>query len=671
MLKKLLVSYLIFGLVSNTTAAEQDLINLSLEELLNVRITTANKTEKTVSKTAASVTVITKQQIELAGWRDLPELLNAQTGFFTFSDRIYDFVVARGNYQSNDPNSRVLLLLNGHSVIEGFGYFNGHLSSVDINHIERVEIVRGPGSAIYGTNAMFAVINVITRADTKTDSLKVSLELGESSHRKLALRGDWNEHFGKVSMMVSSLITGESSLFFDEYVGSPHPGQGITLAEANKKQLTNFYFDANFGAWKASAYFNHRTKNVPSGVFGGSQDDRLTFFEDTNTFFEIGREFKVSDSTQAKFRGFYDNYEFKGRYYYLSDPLGIEGPPYESEFNRVTDASYGFEVLFNRKLNSTAKLLYGAEYKRYGDVNFIYVSENDPLQLLNERFSYNPDEAITSLFTSLDYDWNDKWSSVLGLHYDYYNSVGGHLSLRASANYEMSPRARLKFLYGEAFRAPNSWELNGGFFLKGNQELSPEQSKSFEIIFDYSINDSWHWHSSVYQYKTDNNIQQSSITNQFTNVIGVDGSGLESELRYSKGFNAGYLSYSYSDIKDSQLDQKRSFYPDNLLKLGFTRKFGDWFILNIESQWIGERLLSDPGNGILPEYNLTNVNFSQLNIIEGLELRINIHNVFDEDYQHPAFTSDLASFNINSQFPVFDIPAEGRQIQLQLAYQWN
>ena len=669
----ILASLALVGMLSSNHAHADDapsnpLIDLSLEELLKITVTTGSKSKETLTEIPASVTVINRAQIEASGWRNLAAVLNAQTGFYTFSDRIYDFVVPRGNYQTNDPNSRILLLLNGHSVIESFGYFNGHLPSVDINHIERIEIVRGPGSAIYGTNAMFAVINVITSKKVEQATIDLTLEYGDHQHQKLAFRGDWPVSGGAISVMASGFTGGENELFFDEYVGSPHPLQGQTLPSNNREKLTNFLFNAQVDDWNYSSYFNRRTKHVPTGVFGGSIGEQDTFFQDTNVFFELSRKYQLSKRNSILARSFYDFYDFKGRFFFIPDPNGLVGPPYDSEFNRVTDASFGLELIVETQWNDKLQSTSGIEYKKYDDVDFIYVSENDPLQLLNERFSFDPDESITSLFTSLSYKWGQDWSSVFGLHYDYYNTVGGHLSLRGSIAYQYSPRSLIKLVYGEAFRAPNSWELNGGFFLIGNPNLSPETSDSLEFILDYSINDNWHWQGSVFHYSVANNIRKSNDGVEFINAPGMAGSGLETEVRFSKERNSGSISFSYSDVEDEALSQRRSFYPDTQLKLSYIRNFHDDLFLSVESFWIGERYLADQSQGKLPAYNHTNLSLYGFTLWKEVQASLSVHNVFDESYQHPSFISDLASFNVNATHPVYDIPADGRHIQLRLNY---
>jgi len=671
--KRLFHSLILITCLSINSAFAEDfdaLASLTLEELLKVQVTTASKSKTSLLDVSASVSVITKYQIKASGWRSLAEVINSQAGFFTFSDHIYDFVVSRGSYQSNDPNSRILLLLNGHSMVESFGYFNGQLATVDLNHVERIEIVRGPGSVLYGTNAMYAVINVITNKEIKQDNHQITLEAGDQGHKKLAYQGGWRLQKGQVSLMASSLERDEYSIYIDEYIGSPHPNGGLIEADTNQRELDNLLLDFQWDSWQLLAYRNHRSKRVPTGIFGGRLENNKTFFSDTNEFLEIKYDKQLTEFSNVSLRTYYDNYEFKGRFFYIVDPSWAIGPPYESEFNLITDSSTGIEALFNTRSSDDLQLVYGIEYKKYANVDFIYRSENDPQQLLNELFHFDPDETITSLFLSLQYDYSNDWSSEVGFRYDDYQSVGGDLSLRASLGYDFSKGERLKFLYGEAFRAPNSWELNGGFYLTGNKNLSPEESESYELIYQRSIEPNWFWNTSIFSYQTSNSIRQSNDGVKFVNTRGVTAKGLESELRYSKKRTSAYISLSYADVSDRELNRRVSFSAKTMVKLGYSKELFNQARLHLEVDWIGDRLLADQSQGKLPSFAVANLTLSNIQLTNSSNISFSIKNLLDKKYQHPSFLPDLASFNVNANYPVYDIPAEGRSILLNWQFHW-
>jgi iron complex outermembrane receptor protein len=161
----LAVALLAAALAAGETPAEQDLTTLSLEELAQVKVFTASRHLEDARKAPSAVSVITSDEIARYGWRTLGEVLGSVRGFYTAYDRNYTYVGVRGFLQSGDYNARILLLINGHRVNENV-YDSAMIGTefpLDLDLIERVEIVRGPSSSMYGTNAELAVVNVITR----------------------------------------------------------------------------------------------------------------------------------------------------------------------------------------------------------------------------------------------------------------------------------------------------------------------------------------------------------------------------------------------------------------------------------------------------------------------------------------------------------------------------
>ena len=138
---------------------------LSLDSLLSTKISTAAKYQQTISEAASSVTIITAEDIHRHGYRTLPEALAATRGFYLSYDRNYSFLGARGFSRPSDYNNRILLLVDGNAINESVfgGAPVGTDLGVPMESLERIEIVRGPGSALYGTGAIFAVVNLVTQ----------------------------------------------------------------------------------------------------------------------------------------------------------------------------------------------------------------------------------------------------------------------------------------------------------------------------------------------------------------------------------------------------------------------------------------------------------------------------------------------------------------------------
>ncbi|MCH7600018.1 MAG: NAD(P) transhydrogenase subunit alpha [Myxococcales bacterium] len=144
----------------------QDLLEKSLEELLNLEVPTvyaASKREQSITNAPASVTIVTADEIAKFGYRNLAEVLGSIRGVHVIYDRNYHHIGVRGFNRPGDYDSRILKLIDGQRVNEnvyGSGQ-SGTDSLIDLDIIERIEFVRGPGSALYGTSAFFGTINIV------------------------------------------------------------------------------------------------------------------------------------------------------------------------------------------------------------------------------------------------------------------------------------------------------------------------------------------------------------------------------------------------------------------------------------------------------------------------------------------------------------------------------
>jgi len=167
-------------------SAPADLTTLSLEQLLDVNVIGASKYEQKQNEVAAAVSVITRQEIKAFGWRTLDEALTSLPGVHLTYDRQYTYLGTRGFGLPGDYNTRLLITINGNRVNDpafdsGPG---GRQLPIDVDLIERIEFIPGPGGAVYGQNAMFGVVNVITRSGSDIDGT----ELAAAYQRPQALR---------------------------------------------------------------------------------------------------------------------------------------------------------------------------------------------------------------------------------------------------------------------------------------------------------------------------------------------------------------------------------------------------------------------------------------------------------------------------------------------------
>ena len=169
--------------VSPPAAAQSSLPDLSLEDLMQLdagQVFGASERLQPVTEAPASVSFITAQEIARYGYRTLADILRGVRGMYVTNDRNFSFVGTRGFGKPGDYNSRILLLINGHRVNDNiFGQAEiGAEFGLDPAMFERVEIIRGPASSLYGDSAFFAVVNVITRSGASLGGASITLEAG-------------------------------------------------------------------------------------------------------------------------------------------------------------------------------------------------------------------------------------------------------------------------------------------------------------------------------------------------------------------------------------------------------------------------------------------------------------------------------------------------------------
>jgi len=231
------------------------LSTLPLEELMQMRVvTTASRFAQPISDAPSSVVVLTAGDIRDFGWHTLADALATLPGLYVTNDRNYAYVGARGFLRPGDYNSRFLLLVDGVRVNDAVydQALVGTEGLLDMDMVKRIEFVPGPGSAVYGSNALFGVINVVTRDGSGLSGVQGTFAGGTQGERKARTSYGWHGQNGADVLLSASAFTRTSrDLYFPEF-DAPATDGGIAR-RMDWDRAQNFLVKASFGAMTLSA----------------------------------------------------------------------------------------------------------------------------------------------------------------------------------------------------------------------------------------------------------------------------------------------------------------------------------------------------------------------------------------------------------------------------------
>lgn len=634
------------GLVfpANSPAADTppDLAEMSLEQLMEMTVTTvygASLYKQSTSDAPASVTIITAEEIKRFGWRTLAEVLRGVRSFYVTNDRVYSFLGARGLQRPGDYNSRVLLQIDGHPVNENLygGAFLGYDAPLDLGVVDRIEVIRGPGSSLYGTGAFFGVVSVFTKSGRDLDALEIQGDAG--SRETFAGRLSYGRHFANdLELLVSG--SGYSSAGVERlYVtafDAPETNNGVA-ENADGEDDVDFFLKLSKSGFTLEGAFSDREKTAPSAPYGSVFNTDRTGTEDVRAFLELRYEGKVGAGGDLNARVFYDSFRYRASYRY---DYAAEGEP---EF-LVDNRDEGDGSLWGARSHvvypvGIQTLTVGAEFLRHlrqDQKNF----DVEPYLLYLDDMR---DSVNFGLFLQDEVRLGDRVRLNLGVRYDYYDTFGGTVNPRAALIYRPFEPTSVKLLYGTAFRAPNNYELyfSSSDLYKANPDLDPESVSTYELIVEQNLGAGWKLSAGGFHYRIRNVINLVEDPDDglylYDNAGEVQASGAELELagRWSEGFQA-VASYSYQEVRDAQTDEILVNSPRHIVK---ARLLGPLvprkLFLGAEIQHLDERK-TVTGEAV-GAATLVNATLSTgPGLMRNLELAFGVTNLFDVSYADPT-----------------------------------
>jgi outer membrane receptor protein involved in Fe transport len=628
--------------------SDQDLSSLTLEQLMQLQVVGAALHPQSLQDAPASVTVITAEDIRKYGYRTLGEALSAVRGFYVTNDRSYETIGVRGFNLPDDYDGHVLVMVNGHSMSDNiFGYmqFFGNDFPIDMNLIKQIEIIRGPSSALYGSSAIFATINIITKSPDEAGPLTLTADTGSFGEKKGQVDGTMS--FGSVKVLLSATVyndTGESPLFFPQF-DTPKNNYGNAV-DMNGERGYHFFADLVWRNWTVTAAFSGSDQIQPISWGPAIFNDRGTQNGDTRNFIDAVYERLMGGGT-LRWRTYYDAHYYLGRAdYALSDG--------KVEDNRDHDLGdwVGSQLTYRIRPFFAGDMTVGMEGKL--DLRAL-MSTYDVAPVAIQYLSISRPDRSLGLILQDEKKLSKHWKLDLGLRFDMSAYDHNFVSPRAALIYQPSQWA-LKFLYGGSFRNPSEFQLFfNGPSLTANPNLRPEVANTVEVDLERKLGKRMNVQLSAYGYRLHDFIVGVNLPNgliQYQNDDSIKADGVELEIN-GRPTNWLEVTASYAEQRSHDNTVLENS-PEHLAKLRFALPLGRKFDLSSGMQYESARFTLG-SNWVKPLY-LADFTLTSKRLLRDFDVRLGIRNAFNLRYSDPV-----------ALYPIVDsMPQPGRSFFVEL-----
>jgi outer membrane receptor for ferrienterochelin and colicins len=656
-------AYVFLGGTSAWTQAEQpDLSKMSLEDLVKVQVDSVSGASKFLEKSTdvpASTTIVTADEIREFGYRTLADVLQAVRGFYVDYDRNYSYVGSRGFMMPGDYNSRILFLLDGHRINDNLydGAYVGTAFPVDVNLIDRVEIVRGASSSVWGPGALLAVINIITKRGRDLNAAEIDGTAG--SLRTYKGQAAYGTRFDNGLEMLFSGTDyrshGNASLFFPEF-DSPQTNFGLA-ENADGDRAAGFFGNVIYRNFDIHVVDSSRTKQIPTASFGTVFNDPRTQTTDSHGYVDVQYTRNLG-SWEILARASYDWYHYHGVYIYDYSGLGI--PPY-TQNEDIGDGTWADLEFDASRRFERHHLTVGTEYIQ----DFREQQSNYDLSpyflYLNET---HPGRAV-GVYAQDEYRIWSGLSLVGGVRFDWHEDLAKNESPRLGLVYSPEAATHVKLMYGTAFRLPNAYEAYyvSSISNTATATLKPEQVDTLEFEVEHNFANRYDLIASVYGNRFHNliDVESNPAIGQVPNanspdVLHSNGVELEIDANWPHAIQ-GQLSYSLQGSRYFRVGLPAANSPAQLAKARLLLPIVQKRLSLGLNGWFTDRMLTFTG-AELGGYFLANATLLAQNLRKNLDLSLSVYNLLNKYYADPpGFEHREAS-----------IPQDGRTAQVEFTY---
>lgn len=674
-------------------AAPADLLALPLEDLGRIPVSVATGTPTPLSSTPAAASLLLASDFRATGARTPDEALVAVPGLHVApfsgllgSTRYFFRGIASG------PSAQTLWLVNGipmTTMLQGNSVPTLE-GGVPIEMVERIEVVRGPGSAVHGADAFAGVINIITKDATQLEGGSAGLAYGSFQSGSAHVSRGGRLGSARAAVLVSyagsrgddGTIAVDAQSVIDTQL--PIPPASLAPGPVNQeRQRFDLYSSLQWSEVDVHAYWRE-VRHFGSNQGVGNALDPVGELAQTRAGGDLTwhREDVGQWDTALQLAWLYTGIRTTVPLRPLPPgafgtfPEGLQDD-FDLRENRVRGQ---FTALYHGWESHRLRLGAGASqndmYENTSRRNYVYTVPGLPpsprpggmTDVSDTPDTFLPEAARTGAFAFAQDEWrvHEKWELTAGLRYDDYSDFGDVTTPRLAVVWETMPALTTKLIYGEAFRAPSFTELyaTSNPFALGNRTLQPERLRSVELVLGIHPGADWMWNVTTYRFDIDDYIDfvpqsPGSLTLQAQNVGRYHGAGITNELIWRNALFEVNANYSVQSTKNVDTREDQGVAPEQFGYLRLSREMGAGWFLSGQLHYVGERL-RQPGD---PQPDLAGYTSVDLNLRRqlrpGLELYALGRNVLDEDVREPGTTAVPES-----------IPLPGASIVLGADFSW-
>lgn len=630
----LILFYFIFTLCLPHGAFSQQLpsdslFELSFEDLMNTEVSSGSKMLQRTNEVSAKVKIISYDDIQKRGYNTLDEALSDIAGFqFRNIQSINSYIFGRG---IPNQNNLMLVLIDGIQINElnSGGFYGG--AQYNLDNVERIEIIYGPASVVYGTNAVSGIINIITKKPVTSQGFDLHTHTGSYNTQKLqAGYGYYNaEHDLGIRLSGQKKYTEKG-----DFGGS----QGLhNWSDSVQNFERDMSFDTKITYKSITFGTNYLQKQSSTNLYYRTQG---TEYREGESLWNIGflnayisYDVKPSSNRLFTHTTYYRNTTlYPNTIAYIVDTaqIGYYRPNY----------LVGTELVGKREFGAKISCIGGISLEHENLAKDYAVTWSDTLYNTPPK----PTKPVmvqnyaTNGFLQLSYKLLPQLEISAGSRFDYSSAYKVVYTPSGSIIYNTNTY-NIKLLYMEAFRAPKPWDYNWGV---GNHNLQPEEMHSVELTSNFTLTPHLLFETSIYKNRFYNMLVKNQSNTAWANADTLNVLGAEVELQYLRKYIQAYINYTYLSFYDRPQNRIEEIAP-HTCNAGITLVPNKFITTSIRCNYVSEKLNANTTYPTIDDAIILNAKLSY-NSKQSIQWFIDMRNILNTEYYHSSNRKNVSAY---------------------------